>query len=274
MHRGARSPGHHQPNSVVPRVLSAGFKLEEAEPFPSIRAWGFAWGGCRCGTAASQPQVGGFPRALREGGHCCFHQGALPVSPLPRRLRTTLLALISSQLSFSASVIAVIFVHAEHHHTAPHHHSRRLGREEVRDVPPCCARAQGSRSSANSTARLFTVVMPQDVLSEVPLQVTSAAMSLCQVTPCRCLRSPEAWLTKAAWQSFHQADTPSFDDFAPGVRAARIKAEPHLISWLCSCLLPAWSASCGVFAVVPPHHVAVDLRCQFWGRMPQVRSLG
>lgn len=136
--RSAEEPGAQvtrQPNDAVPGVLSAGFKLREAEPFPRSRARGFARGGCRCGTAALQPQVEGFPRAPREGGHRYFCQGALPVSQLPQQLGTTLLALLSSQLSFSASVIAVIFAHAEHHHTASLHHSRRQDREEVRDVP-------------------------------------------------------------------------------------------------------------------------------------------
>ena len=66
-----------------------------------------------------------------------------------------------------------------------------------------------------------------------------AATSRCQVTSCCCSRSPPKPRCPTLPSGHLAEQIPAFDDFAPGVRAAHIKAEPHLIFWLCSCLLPA-----------------------------------
>lgn len=75
-------------------------------------------------------------------------------------------------------------------------------------------------------------------MSSLKCPCRSVATSRCQVTSCCCSLSPETSLPGGPLAE----QIPVFDDFAPGVRAARIKAEPHLISWLCSCLLPAWES--------------------------------
>lgn len=147
---GAGSPPHPPAWLVVaPGMLSAGFKLQEAEPVPSSHAWGFALGHCWCRTAARQPWPGGSPYSLRQGRPWCAGQGALPASQLPWQLRFTLLAPLSCIfLLYTQLLLFYLLAASIAGSSASHHSGRRWSR--VGDVP--CAGPEPGWSSSRTEA--------------------------------------------------------------------------------------------------------------------------